>query len=93
MRTALGFIITLIAVNFLVKENGMKYPRYRVDRFTDLLGLDGWYHDDIGQAKQYRVQRAPLGILLIFIAGVIGGFCVGGGWAITPVLNMGMGIP
>lgn len=95
MRTALGFIITLIAVNFLVKGKRNEVPAVsRVDRFTDLLGLDGWYHDDVGQAKQYRVQRAPLGILLIFIAGVIGGFFgVGGGWAITPVLNMGMGIP
>ncbi|MEZ4358175.1 MAG: TSUP family transporter [Eubacteriales bacterium] len=33
-------------------------------------------------------------MILIFLVGVIGGFFgMGGGWAITPVLNMGMGIP
>ncbi len=40
------------------------------------------------------MTRAPLGILLLFIVGLIGGFFgMGGGWAITPALNLGMGLP
>jgi len=44
--------------------------------------------------NDYKIKRYPLGILLLFIIGIIGGFFgMGGGWAVTPTLNLGMGLP
>ena len=96
MRAGLGLILLLIAVYFLIGGRKIENPTVTtVDRFTGWLGLDGSYYEQSeGRTKSYRVKRAPLGLLLIFFVGVIGGFFgMGGGWAITPVLNMGMGVP
>lgn len=96
MRAGLGLILLLIAVYFLIGGKKIENPTVTtVDRFTGWLGLDGSYYEESeGRTKSYRVKRAPLGLLLIFFVGVIGGFFgMGGGWAITPVLNMGMGVP
>ncbi len=96
LRTALGVILALIAVYFIVGGKKLANPVVtHTDRFTSWLGLNGSYLEQSeGRILKYRVKRAPLGILLIFIVGVIGGFFgMGGGWAITPVLNLGMGIP
>jgi len=42
----------------------------------------------------YKIKRYPLGVVLLFLIGIIGGFFgMGGGWAITPTLNIGMGLP
>ena len=96
MRFALGLILLLLAAYFLKGGAKLEWPpEGKADGFTRRLRLDGRYYEESeGVVKEYKVKRAPLGIILIFIVGVIGGFFgMGGGWAITPVLNLGMGLP
>jgi uncharacterized membrane protein YfcA len=96
MRSALGIILILIAVYFWSGGKKLEWPTIgRVDRFTAWLKINSSYFEESdGQVHSYRVKRALLGIVLIFAVGLIGGFFgMGGGWAITPVLNMGMGLP
>jgi uncharacterized membrane protein YfcA len=96
LRVGLGIILLAISVYFFLGGKKLEWPHiYKVDRFTRWLKLDGFYlEESIGQTLNYQVTRAPLGILLVFLVGVLGGFFgMGGGWAITPALNLGMGIP
>ena len=96
MRTSLGILLALIAVYLLLGGKKLEWPVIRkVDRFTAWLKLGGSYYEESeGQYKTYGVTRAPFGILLLFFIGTIGGFYgMGGGWAITPTLNMVMGLP
>jgi uncharacterized membrane protein YfcA len=96
LRAGLGFILLAISVYFVFGGKRFEWPLIKsVDRFTKMLKLDGRYFEEsTGQELNYQVTRAPLGITLVFFVGVLGGFFgMGGGWAITPSLNLGMGIP
>ncbi len=96
MRTALGAILVLISIYFLVGGKKMEWPEIKhVGKITEWLKFGASYFEESeGRVLTYRATRAPLGIGLVFLVGVIGGFFgMGGGWAITPSLNMGMGIP
>jgi len=96
MRTGLGVLLALIAVYLFLGGKKLEWPVIKkVDKFTEWLKLGGSYYEESeGTIKNYRVTRAPLGILLLFVVGLIGGFFgMGGGWAITPALNLGMGLP
>jgi uncharacterized membrane protein YfcA len=96
LRAGLGLILLAISVYFFLGGKRLEWPPIaKVDKFTQMLRLDGYYFEEsIGQVLNYQVTRAPLGILLVFLVGVLGGFFgMGGGWAITPSLNLGMGLP
>lgn len=96
MRTGLGVLLALIAFYLFAGGKKMEWPVVnRVGKLTSRLKLGGSYYEESeGQFREYKVTRAPLGILLLFIVGIVGGFFgMGGGWAITPVLNLGMGLP
>lgn len=96
MRVALGLILVGLAIYFFVGGNKLNNPVVdKVDPFTAKLGFDSKYFEESeGKEYSYKAKNATLGIILIFIVGLIGGFFgLGGGWAITPVLNMGMGLP
>ena len=96
MRVALGLILVGLAIYFFVGGNKLNNPVVdKVDPFTAKLGFESKYYEESeGKEYSYKAKNAPLGIILIFIVGLIGGFFgLGGGWAITPVLNMGMGLP
>ena len=96
LRLALGLILVAIAVFFVSGGKKLEWPEVKnVDRFTQKLKMDGCYYEESeGVIRNYKVKRAPFGILLLFLVGVMGGFFgMGGGWAITPALNMGMGVP
>lgn len=96
MRASLGVLLALIAVYLFLGGKKLEWPVIKkVDRFTAWLKLGGSYYEQSeGQYKTYSVTRAPLGIILLFFIGMIGGFYgMGGGWAITPTLNMAMGLP
>ena len=86
MRTSLGVLLALIAVYLFRGGNKLEWPVIgKVDKFTAWLKLGGSYYEESeGQLKKYKVTRAPLGILLLFVVGLVGGFFgMGGGWAIT----------
>jgi uncharacterized membrane protein YfcA len=96
LRAGLGIILLAIAVYFFFGGKKIEWPSIsKIDRFTRWLRLDGHYFEEsAGTELNYKVTRAPLGIFLVFFVGAIGGFFgMGGGWAITPSLNLGMGIP
>jgi len=96
MRLALGLILFSLAAYFMSGGKTLENPVVgKVDRFTEKLALSGKYNEESENVvKDYRVARAPLGLVLIFLIGIIGGFFgMGGGWAITPMLNLGMGLP
>ena len=96
MRLALGLLLVGIAIYFFTGGKKLEWPNItKVDKFTKRLKLDSSYYEESENTiKYYKVTRSPLGIFLIFLIGVLGGFFgMGGGWAITPALNLGMGLP
>jgi uncharacterized membrane protein YfcA len=96
LRAGLGLILLALAVYFLLGGKKIEWPSIgNIDGFTKWLRLNGHYFEEsMGTTLNYEVVRAPLGIVLVCVVGVLGGFFgMGGGWAITPALNLGMGIP
>ena len=96
LRFGLGLIILALAVFFLFSGKKTEVSKLiEADRFTKCLKLDWEYYDEREcKSIDYRARRAPLGIALTFLVGIMGGFFgMGGGWAITPILNLGMGLP
>ena len=96
LRLALGLTLVALAVFFMSGGKKLEWPEVKhVDKFTQKLKMEGRYYEESeGVIRNYKVKRAPLGILLLFLVGVMGGFFgMGGGWAITPALNIGMGLP
>jgi len=96
MRFGLGLILLALAIFFLSGGKKLEKPEVKlVDSFTKNLKLEASYYDESeGAVRDYKVRHAPLGIILLFLIGVLGGFFgMGGGWAITPALNIGMGLP
>lgn len=96
MRVALGLILVGLAIYFFVGGKKLDNPVVdKVDSFTAKLGFASKYYEESeGKEYSYKAKNGILGMVLIFVVGLIGGFFgLGGGWAITPVLNMGMGLP
>jgi uncharacterized membrane protein YfcA len=96
LRTLLGLILLALSSFLFAGGKKLEWPLVNhVDRFTGMLKLEGRYFEESEVAvKEYRVKRAPLGLVLVLLVGLMGGFFgLGGGWAITPVLNLGMGLP
>jgi len=67
----------------------------KVDSFTERLRLAmAYWEESLGKVVDYRVSRAPVGILLFCGVGFISGvFGLGAGWAVVPGLNMIMLAP
>ncbi|MFA5689496.1 MAG: sulfite exporter TauE/SafE family protein [Kiritimatiellales bacterium] len=96
LRLSLGIILAFLGFYFISGGKKMEYPPVeKVDRFTKFFDLDSEYYErSEHRIVRYRVTRLGLGFLLTFIVGLIGGFFgMGAGWAITPVQNLGLGVP
>ncbi|MCL2363713.1 MAG: sulfite exporter TauE/SafE family protein [Defluviitaleaceae bacterium] len=96
MRLALGLILMAVAVYFFIGGSKTEWPVVKkIDKFTRLLRLDqNYFKDSDGTVREYKLTRAFPSMVLLFVIGIIGGFFgMGGGWAITPTLNMVMGMP
>ena len=96
LRLSLGLVLVALAAFFMSGGKKLEWPEIKhVDKFTQKLKMGSRYHEESeGVTCDYKVTRAPLGITLLFLVGVMGGFFgMGGGWAITPALNIGMGLP
>ena len=96
LRLSLGLVLVALAVYFLTGGKKLEHPEVRkVDRLSASLHLDGEYFEESeGRMFPYKVHRVGWATLLILLVGFIGGFFgMGGGWAITPVLNVCMGLP
>lgn len=65
------------------------------DRLSDWLQLHDHYYDEAARKDiQYRVTRAPLGLGLMYIAGVFSGLLgIGSGALKVPAMDLGMRLP
>jgi uncharacterized membrane protein YfcA len=65
------------------------------DLLADRLRLHGSYHDDAtGEQIDYRVTRAPLGLALMYVAGVVSGLLgIGSGALKVPAMDLAMRLP
>ena len=96
VRMALGLIILSLAFYFIIGGQKLEYPEVKkVDPFTMWLGLKQPYFEQSEcRVVEYEVTRAlPLAFTVIFVGLLSGFFGLGAGWAITPALNMVMGVP
>jgi len=96
IRTVLGSILVLIAINFLTTDKRYDWPNIQnVDKLTKWMGLSSTYYEESeNRVYSYKITRILLGLALVFCAGFIGGFFgMGAGWAITPIQNLALGVP
>lgn len=96
LRLALGLILIALAVYFLSGGKKLEHPEVgKIDKLSASLHLDAeFFEESEGKMYHYNVHRVGQSFILIFAVGWIGGFFgMGGGWAITPVLNCCMGMP
>lgn len=96
LRLILGVILVSLAVYFCLGGKKAEWPIVKkIDRITAYFKLGmSYYEESEKRVKHYEVKNLPAGAVLMFLVGVIGGFFgMGGGWAMTPVLNLGMGMP
>lgn len=95
-RIALGVILALVAVYFLLGSKKLDWPEVKkVDWLTKKLNMGFSYLEESeNKVRSYILKGAPAGLFFIFIVGLVGGFFgMGGGWAITPVQNLAMAVP
>jgi uncharacterized membrane protein YfcA len=96
IRVLLGCILVAVAVYFLVGGKKLEWPNIQnVDALTKWMGLEHTYYEESdARVYSYRITRILLGLALVFVVGFLGGFFgMGAGWAITPVQNLGLGVP
>jgi uncharacterized protein len=96
MRTFLGGILVLVAVNLLSDYRKNDWPKtLSVNKITKWMGLERTYYEESeNKLHSYKVTRILLGLALVLCIGFIGGFFgIGAGWAITPVQNLALGVP
>jgi uncharacterized membrane protein YfcA len=96
LRITLGGILVAVAVYFFVGGKKLEWPDItKVDAVTRWLKLEHTYYEESdNKVYTYQITRILLGLALVFGVGFLGGFFgMGAGWAITPVQNLGLGVP
>jgi uncharacterized membrane protein YfcA len=96
VNLVLGCLVVFIALLMLLGGKQVEYPEVKkVDSFTERLALSSSYWEkSLKKVVNYKIARAPVGILLFCFVGIISGlFGVGAGWAMVPVLNMALFAP
>ena len=96
IRIILGCILALVAVYFFTGGKKREWPNVQnVDAITKWMGLEHTYYEESdGKVHTYKITRILLGLVVLFGFGLLGGFFgIGAGWAITPVQNLGLGVP
>ncbi len=95
VQLLLGIAIISIAA-IMMKAGKSGYPEVgESDVIAKALGISGSYYEPtIDETVNWKVHRTPIGLVLFFFIGFIGGmFGMGAGWANVPVLNLLMGAP
>jgi uncharacterized membrane protein YfcA len=96
VNLALGCLVVFIALLMLIGGRQVEYPEVKkTDKFSERLALSATYWEkSLSKAVTYKIARAPVGIILFCLVGLISGlFGVGAGWAMVPVLNMALFAP
>jgi uncharacterized membrane protein YfcA len=83
----------------MLRNGGASHPRsadnFTSDRLADRLQLHGEYYDRAERRHiAYRVRRTPLGLALMYAAGVVSGLLgIGSGALKVPAMDLAMGLP
>jgi uncharacterized membrane protein YfcA len=96
IRVVLGIILAAVAVYFFLGGRKLEWPNIQnVDKITGWLKLGhSYYEESDNKVYTYKITRILLGLVLVFGVGFLGGFFgMGAGWALTPVQNLGLGVP
>jgi uncharacterized protein len=89
-------VVLLLSVLPLLKKMGEELPvGVTPDAISTRLGLNGEYHDKaLGVDVQYRATRSPLGLVIMWVAGLISGLLgIGSGALKVLALDVGMKLP
>ncbi|NTW57265.1 MAG: sulfite exporter TauE/SafE family protein [Chlorobiaceae bacterium] len=95
VQLLLGLAIIAIAA-IMLKSGKSGFPEVREpDVIARTLGISGSYYEPtIQKVVDWKIHKTPIGLVLFFGIGFIGGmFGMGAGWANVPVLNLLMGAP
>jgi uncharacterized membrane protein YfcA len=96
IRLCLGLLVLGISLLLLFGGKRVQYPEAKnSDGLSERLGLSmSYYEESLEDVVHYKVNRAPVGIVLFCGVGFISGlFGLGAGWAMVPTLNLVMLIP
>ncbi len=100
IRIALGTLVLIIVAIFIFFRKKVDYPEVtRWDSLSEAienkLNLStSYWEESIDKVVSYIPTRPWLGLILFCFIGFISGlFGLGGGWAMVPALNIGMGLP
>lgn len=96
VKLTLGILVIGIALLILFGGKRVEYPEVKkVDRFSERMALAmAYWEESLGRVVDYKVTKAPIGILLFCGVGLISGmFGLGAGWAMVPVFNLVMLTP
>jgi uncharacterized membrane protein YfcA len=96
IRLALGVIVISLGLMIILGGKRVEYPDVgQVDGFTKRLSLSmSYFEKSLNKVVDYKLKRAPVGILLFCGVGLLSGlFGLGAGWAIVPVFNLVMLAP
>jgi len=96
IRLCLGVLVLGIALLLVFGGKRVQYPEVKnSDGLSERLGLAmSYYEESLDDVVNYKVNRAPIGVLLFCGVGLVSGlFGLGAGWAMVPTLNLVMLIP
>ena len=90
-----GLVLGYSALAMFRKRHEIAAASVPPDRMSDRFKLHGSYYDEaLGREIAYRVTRAPLGLILMYIAGVVSGLLgIGSGALKVPAMDLGMRLP
>ena len=91
----LGVAIVGIVILMLISGQSEVPSIDHADRLSSWLGIGGTYFDESsGEQIDWKIHRAPLGLLTFVGIGFLAGmFGVGAGWANVPAFNLLLGAP
>jgi uncharacterized protein len=95
---AFGAVLGYSAVRMLLRGRGRKHasgPASSPDAWADRMRLHSSYYDPgLGRDVDYQVRRTPLGLGLMYIAGLVSGLLgIGSGALKVPAMDLAMGLP
>ena len=96
VRLLLGIVMVGVAVIFIKGGAKYEYPELKKDdKLATKLGFNfSYWEESLGKEIHWRNRRIITAGILLLLVGLMGGFFgLGGGWALTPLLNIVMGTP
>ena len=90
-----GVVMGYSAIAMFRKRHADVRADVPTDRLADELRLHSEYHDEAsGLHVAYRVTRAKVGLVLMYVAGVVSGLLgIGSGALKVPAMDLAMGLP